>query len=98
MSNRMVAVWLVDAGFPGLRDPERGKSELRRAVCRITSGRVVSGVPDSRFAWWGALKATLRKVPQKIYRRRPGERTVRAVLLEPDARVKQAQAVAEPLD
>jgi hypothetical protein len=38
----MVAVWLVDAGFPGLRDPERGKSELRRAVCRITSGRVAS--------------------------------------------------------
>jgi len=42
MSNRMVAVWLVDAGFPGLRDPERGKSELHRAVCRITSGRVAS--------------------------------------------------------
>src|SRR6476660_108083 len=40
MLDRMVAVWVVDAGFPGLHGPERGKSELRRAVCRITSGRV----------------------------------------------------------
>jgi len=29
MSDRMVAVWAVDAGIPGLRAPERGKSELR---------------------------------------------------------------------
>jgi len=42
MLDRMVAVWVVDAGFlPGLRGPERGKSELHRAVCRITSGRVL---------------------------------------------------------
>jgi hypothetical protein len=41
MLDRMVAVWVVDAGFPGLRGPERGKSELRRTVCRITSGRVL---------------------------------------------------------
>src|SRR5882757_8143079 len=42
MSDRMVAVWVVDAGIPGLHVPERGKSELHRAVCRITSGRVSS--------------------------------------------------------
>jgi hypothetical protein len=36
----MVAVLSVDAGvFPGLYGQERGKSELRGAVCRITSGR-----------------------------------------------------------
>jgi hypothetical protein len=83
MSNRMVAVWVADAGFPGLRDPERGKSELRRAVCRITSGRVVS-------------KPLYGKCHRKYTALGRGERTVRAVLLEPDARAKQAQAVRSP--
>ena len=40
MLDRMVAVWVVDAGVSPGCCPERGKSELRRAVCRITSGRV----------------------------------------------------------
>jgi hypothetical protein len=45
----------------------RGKSELRRAVCRITSGRAVGG-PSFAFFAKGGLSTVRRKVPQKIYR------------------------------
>jgi hypothetical protein len=85
MSNRMVAVWVADAGVSRAALPRERKVRTPQ-----------SSVPDNVRE--GGVKATLRKVPQRIYRRRPGERTVRAVLLEPGARVKQAQAVAEPLD
>jgi hypothetical protein len=45
----MVAVLVVDAGFlPGLHGQKRGKSELQRAVCRITSGKVVSRPLDGK--------------------------------------------------
>src|SRR6478672_8469209 len=40
---------------------EGGKSELHRAVCRITSGRV----PPSKLCLGGSIR---RKVPQKTYR------------------------------
>ena len=60
MSNRMVAVWLVDAGFPGLRDPERGKSELRQ-----------SSVPDNvREGWFNVrFGATLEWLDGKCHRK-----------------------------
>ncbi len=49
ISGRMVAVLVVDAGFlPGLHGQKRGKSELQRAVCRITSGKVVSRPLDGK--------------------------------------------------
>src|SRR5438270_29021 len=85
MSDRMVAVWVVDAGVSRAARPRERKVRTPQ-----------SSVPDNVRE--GGFKATLRKVPQKIYRRRPGERTARAVLLEPDARAKQAQAVAEPFE
>jgi hypothetical protein len=45
----MVAVLVVDAGFlPGLHGQKRGKSELQRVVCRITSGKVVSRPLDGK--------------------------------------------------
>ncbi len=45
---RMVAVLVVNAGFAGLHGQERGKSELQRAVCRITSGKVGSSPFDGK--------------------------------------------------
>jgi hypothetical protein len=35
-------------GFPGLREKEGGKSELHRAVCRITSGMAGSSPLDGK--------------------------------------------------
>src|SRR5208337_3731865 len=45
-----------------------GKSELRRAVCRITSGRVAHPCAFFAQGW----EITRRKVPQKTYR--PGRK------------------------
>src|SRR5258707_13877261 len=40
---------LLNSGvFPGLPGIERGKSELRRAVCRITSGKAGSRLSDGK--------------------------------------------------
>jgi hypothetical protein len=79
----MVAVLIVNAGDSRAARP--GERKVRTPE---------SNVPDNVRE--GGFKAIRRKVPQRIYRHRPGERTVRAVLLEPDARAKQAQAVQSP--
>src|SRR5260370_33788862 len=81
MPDRMVAVFPRTLGFPQAARQEGGKSELRRAVCRITSGRTGSSSFDG-----------------KCHREHTasGERSARAVSLEPDARAKQAKTVAEP--
>jgi hypothetical protein len=84
MSDRMVAVWVVDAGDSRAARPRERKVRTPQ-----------SSVPDNVRE--GEFKLTLRKVPQRIYRLEGrGERTVRAVLLEPDARAKQAQALRSP--
>src|SRR5579863_8357121 len=49
--------------LPASSGARRGKSELRRAVCRITSGRVAH--PFAAFAKGWEIR---RKVPQKTYR------------------------------
>jgi hypothetical protein len=55
MSDRMVAVWIVDAGFPRA-------ARFRERKVRTPQ----SSVPDNVRE--GGVKATLRKVPQRIYR------------------------------
>jgi hypothetical protein len=79
MSDRMVAVWVVDAGDSRAARPRERKVRTPQ-----------SSVPDNVRE--GEFKLTLRKVPQRIYRLGPGERTAKAGSLEPDARAKQAQA------
>src|SRR6266853_5691248 len=55
MSDRMVAVWVVDAGVSRAARPRERKVRTPQ-----------SNVPDNVRE--GGFKATLRKVPQKIYR------------------------------
>jgi hypothetical protein len=56
MSDRMVAVWVVDAGVTRAARPRERKVRTPQ-----------SSVPDNVRE--GEFKLTLRKVPQKIYRR-----------------------------
>jgi len=83
MSDRTVAVLVVNAGDSRAARP--GGRKVRTPQ---------SSVPDNVRE--GGVKATLRKVPQRIYRLGPGERTARAGSLQPDARAKQAQAMRSP--
>ena len=55
MSNRIVAVWIVDAG-----DSRAARSRERKV--RTPQSSVPDNVREGEF------KLTLRKVPQKIYR------------------------------
>src|SRR5258707_6572953 len=62
---------LLNSGVsPGLQEIERGKSELRRAVCRITSGKAGSSLSDGKchreytappFCWAFAVQAKVDK-------------------------------------
>ena len=123
MLDRMVAVLSADAGFGQAARQEGGKSELRRAVCRITSGRTCSSTFDGkchRKHTAAGVKPEVRvkrcgksappgqqcsgqgkpHTEQDQIGKEPGwsgERAARAGSHEPDARAKQAQAVAEPL-
>ena len=82
----MVAVPVADAGIPRA-------ARLEERKVRTPQSSVPDNVRDASF------KAGGRKVPQKTYRPASrGERTVRAVLLEPDARAKQGASLAEPSD
>ena len=58
MLDRMVAVLLWTPEFLWAAQGERGKSELRRAVCRITSGtpalRLVDGKCHREYTAFGA--------------------------------------------
>ena len=93
MSNRMVAVLVVNAGFSRAARP--GGRKVRTPQSSVPDN-VREGALVARFG------AALERLDGKCHRKYTAagrvSETVRAVLLEPDARVKQAQAVAEPLD
>src|SRR3954466_8944090 len=79
-------IWIADVEPDG-RCLARGRRVSRAARSRERKVRTPqSSVPDNVRE--GGVKATLRKVPQRIYRL--GERTAKAGSLEPDARAKQA--------
>jgi len=85
MSDRMVAVWAVDAGDSRAARPRERKVRTPQSS---VPDNVREGALVVRFG--AALERLDGKCHRKYTAAGRGERTVRAVLLEPDARAKQA--------